>query len=498
MSKKEINDNISSLNKHLKKGKELISPLKAISKISEVSWTNDRLPNYLWLAILRNEAGEQEFFDFSKNFFNHFSEYFIPTEEKEGPHDLFNPAHSNIVNFDEELKNQVRNFLQADYRIQDFLQPLLILNDLPDYEFWKSIIVPNQTKINYWPKIFQAIEVAYFHQSDIATDIRWFIVMSLITSGKVKFSFEAKKQVEEFANYPNVRDLSETRPLIRSTEGVLNAASELKTDWPKLFWEKAFKSTLCCIQIFDLGDRNERYSLKSVMQVKEILINYYYEINSDTSIDCRKECALGMAYYIIQLIEELYRPGLYLAITGRLILRSILETYLNLAYLSKKDDEELWKKYRNYGTGIVKLAYLKWLEKFPDEKMPMDEEFVDHVVNEDRWMELSNINLGHWESINLRKIADEADEKDLYDYYYDLLSSYAHGNWGAIRISSYDLCMNPLHRYHRVPKRKLPVMDSVATDSMIVFAKLLGRLIDLFPELDEKFDVLAALKENPT
>jgi hypothetical protein len=40
-------------------------------------------------------------------------------------------------------------------------------------------------------------------------------------------------------------------------------------------------------------------------------------------------------------------------------LRTVLECYVTLAYLMKKNDEALWRSFRVYGAGQGKLAFLK-------------------------------------------------------------------------------------------------------------------------------------------
>jgi len=112
---------------------------------------------------------------------------------------------------------------------------------------------------------------------------------------------------------------------------------------------------------------------------------------------------------------------------------------------------------------------------------------MDLIANEDKWVEFIPINLGHWDSANLRKMAEEVKLKDLYDKFYNYTSGFMHGNWGAVRESVYQKCVNPLHRYHRVPTYDLPLMPSVTKDTLEITNKILECLAVAYPNFDLKF-----------
>ena len=82
--------------------------------------------------------------------------------------------------------------------------------------------------------------------------------------------------------------------------------------------------------------------------------------------------------------------------------------------------------------------------------------------------------------MNLRKLSEEAGVKDVYDAFYDWTSGYMHGHWGAVRDSVFRVCVNPLHRFHRVPDncRKL---NDVKADAVIIVNKVLDLLNGSYP-----------------
>jgi len=75
-------------------------------------------------------------------------------------------------------------------------------------------------------------------------------------------------------------------------------------------------------------------------------------------------------------------------------------------YLLQKEKKEtrIWDDYRCYGTGQLKLLYLK-LKEMGQEISSIGIDDLDYLANEDKWIEFVPINLGHWDSTNLKKSA---------------------------------------------------------------------------------------------
>jgi hypothetical protein len=83
----------------------------------------------------------------------------------------------------------------------------------------------------------------------------------------------------------------------------------------------------------------------------------------------------------------------------------------------------------------VKLAFLKNLREasVPDF---VDLALMERLANEDMWMEFQDIKLGNWAELNLRKMAEDAEIKDVYDKYYDWSSGYVMDNGSAYATQS--------------------------------------------------------------
>jgi len=228
-----------------------------------------------------------------------------------------------------------------------------------------------------------------------------------------------------------------------------------------------------------------KHYFKETIEVRNKLIDHFFATSKTSAINSRHEGAFGIALYGLTLFIEIIFYRAPLSITGRLALRSLVEAYITFKYLLKKEKEELrvWDDYRSYGTGQLKLLYLK-LKEMGQKISSVGIDNLDYLANEDKWIEFVPINLGHWDSANLRKISEETGLKEVYDKYYSYTSGYMHTNWGAVRESVYQKCINPLHRFHRIPTYDLPLMPSVTDDAREITNCILERLSEAYPKFD--------------
>ena len=145
--------------------------------------------------------------------------------------------------------------------------------------------------------------------------------------------------------------------------------------------------------------------------------------------------------------------------------------------------------YRAYGTGQAKLAYLKLVEREHDD-LPkhVDVGTLERLANEDMWQEFVSIDVGQWADLTVRKMADEAAVKDVYDAYYVWPSGFAHGHWGAVRDFVFDICANPLHRFHRIPRSMRLDMQDVCFDAIDLMNRILDLVDRSYPGLSERFE----------
>ncbi|MEJ0012653.1 MAG: DUF5677 domain-containing protein [Bauldia sp.] len=301
-------------------------------------------------------------------------------------------------------------------------------------------------------------------------------------------------------HYPDKGDMRAVRPHIRASEMMTrNRMSESGRlpPYAGVFWSECFSKTACIPRFPDEGARQEDYRIffDDVAKLYDELSNWFMATIGTTAIDARHDATFGLALYILQLLVFALKSTAGQTVAGRLIARTALEAYLTLSFLSSKDDPTIWMQYRNYGAGQSKLAYLKNVSV---EDLPSftTRELLESLANEDMWMEFQDINLGAWSDKNLRKMAEEAGVKDVYDRYYDGLSAYVHANWSATRHAVYGDCVNPLHRFHRVPVPPRFLFQDTVPDIVKIANLALERVAILYPPFKPRLHLKVQTKHR--
>lgn len=454
--------NESNLNKYHRKGKFLRPPLSTISNLKENSWINERMPEMLWVILILNQL--------ERNAAIKYFRYVLSIIKIN--HGFFNVTHTGIskleINERIEFLDLLTKYEDAD--IKSILRPLLLYTNLPASADWKTVIRLETNVDSDWDAVANAIAKCLSHQSQEATDVRWFKIASLMVADKIRFNDDI---IPLILNYPDEGDMRMVRPTIRATE-VTPLPMIPKSNWPQLFWDESLENTNCFPENskdeYDLLNEDQLNAEKKhydnqLNEAWKQLISDYFETLETTGINSKHDSIFGIAFYSLNILIEtiIYRTSR--SINGRLMLRTIFESYITLRYLIQKENTEpkVWDDYRSYGSGQANLIYRKYEENNLNTKV-FNIKKIEAIANEDKWVEFIPINLGHWDNTNLRVMSEAVGEKSLYNEYFDYISSIAHGSWNAVREFEFQKCMNPLHRLHIIPSFELPVLPSVLID----------------------------------
>lgn len=504
MAKKRIKKNETPLKDHKQHKKELNPPFLANGlNMTTSSWFDERLPEMLWAVLIIGNFEREE----ALNFFRYIAKF---VEKNQECSDI---TLTGIAQLPTEIRKLfIKYFTDYSTAINDILRSLLLLPELPVFNDWKEVL-PEPIPENDWQKMSKGVAVTFWHQSQEATDCRWIKILCVILGGKLKFPRSMEDTVRGIFEYPNYGDLRHIRPFIRASEITPDPKNEGKSsDWSKFFWKYCFDTTGCYPEeainkkiqtrqkkLADEMEDSRKHYFDETKIVRNKLIDHFFASAQTSTIDSRHEGAFGLALYTVSLFIEIIFYRTSLSITGRLGLRALVETYITFTYLLQKEETEprVWDDYRSYGTGQIKLIYLK-LQELKKDASSIELDEMDSIANEDKWVEFIPINLGHWDSANLRKMAEEVKLKDLYDKFYNYTSGFMHANWGAVRESIYQKCVNPLHRYHRVPTYDLPLMPSVTKDALEITNKILECLSSAYPTFDLRFTEIERLKNKDT
>lgn len=485
--KKKENSGESDISSHKRHKKELIPPLLQLPKLAHSAWIHDRLPEMLWAVLVVGNLERDKVLDF----FRYVGKYVSTNRE------FFDVTLTGIGKLpSEKVRSFLKHMLGWSEEIPIILRPLRLYPEIPFSDIWNELLeepVPEED----WRKVSEGITKTYNHQSQEATDCRWIKVLCFMHGGKMRFQKSMEERVKEIFEYPNYGDMKKVIPTIRAIEISLHNDN---LTWSKFFWRHNYTSTDCVPEeIYNkkIKSRQEKLSkeientrkhfVDETKRVRDDLITHFFEPVGDTQVDTRRETSFGLALYGLTFFTEIVFYSVPSSITGRIALRSLVEVYITFKYLLKKEQEEpkIWDDFHNYGTGQSKLIYLKLKEMTKQSKcVEIDE--LDVIVNEDRWVEFIPINIGLWGNSDLRKMSEYADVKEIYDLYYNYTSGFVHGTRGALRESVYQMCLNPLHRFHRIPLFDLPLMPSVTSDSVEIVNRILDCLNTAYPSFNSR------------
>lgn len=476
---------VTPIGGHKKIGKDVIPPLAQLKNYpayTPMDWTGERLPEMLWASITIAALGRDEALDRFR-----FLARFIQNRasENEGRGEvLYKVTLSGLADWnDQEFNGFVETVVRNDASI---FSALILFDDLPGLERWKSIIPPPEN--NALDILKAAVAMTIWHQTQASTDCRWMRVLGLVLGGHLKIP--SKDLLLEILEYPQHGDQQKVRPLIRSMEGSADMGKDgiERSTWSPKFWGAAFAMTRDDHDRLSIAANavNAATTVDKVKSVRHALFLHSEATTSGTSVDARHEASFGLAAYSLDVLLELLSLSNSTSIVGRMGLRSLTELLINFTTLAKRDEPTRWQKFRDYGYGQAKLAYLKLLET---ETLPefATIETLEALSNEDLWHEFREIHIGNWADSDLRSMSESQGIKDdTYDKYYDWSSAFVHGNWAAVRDAEYDLCLNPLHRLHRVVTDNKKPLPDVVEDATAMVNRALALLDGLYPKFEER------------
>ncbi len=478
-------EDFSPLAKHHRQGKVFTPPLMRIPGITPQSWHSDRLPDMLWAALLTQALPRDQYI-------RHLSLVAKAAMRFRDSPDVY-PQHTTAARLSGEQFRALFGHLLADEQARGALSPLLLLDGLPDRAHWKSYLaIPDQE--TGWPALVSAIAQCMDRRGRCAIDIRWLRIMFLGLQHRLVLpEGKCDDMVEMLCAYPERAEPSgEADAIIASMEGATAHGPDAADypSWSKAFWDECLHKTSCIpTQVkapksgFEYEPAKRRWG-----EVYARLFQHFFETLETSDVDSRHDSVFGLALYAMSLVTGLMRPHSTRP-SGRHLLRSLAEVHITLAYLVAKDDAKVWQMYRAHGTGQAKLGFLKLVERERDD-LPkhVDIGTLEQLANEDIWQEFVPIDVGQWANLTVRRMAEEAGVKDVYDDHYVWPSGFVHGHWGAVRDSVFDICANPLHRFHRIPRPMRVDMHDVCFDAVDLMNRTLDLVDRSYPGLSERFE----------
>ena len=503
------NARITELKKLRKIKGKLVSPFNSLrGPIVFKSWKDDALPMYTWAALLIGLVSRDEYLLVFREIIRK-----VQNRHEQKIESLY-PNHWSLRTLTNEQFDDIFQSLLANTEFKENIATLAELECLPDNAHWKRHAKSDQQS-NAIP-LARGYAKCIDHQSQEATDVRWLILMCFIANDRMTFDYKFEERLKEFQEYPNRGEMRSVRPSIRAMEIMTRGDPDFYDDQTKdggktkeeadkkmaianeAVWQELFEKTDCnALPLTKPTSIDQRSVQKELAEVCTEVYEYFFPTVSTTGIDARHDTSFGLVLYAMALALEAVSLRPHQLVSGRLLLRSLVEAHINLHFLRMKDDKTIWYQFRNFGTSQTKLALLKYLDlrEKPDY---IDLEQLFLFANEDMWHEYQDIDLGTWAKKNLREIAQEAGLKTIYDKHYPILSTASHAHWPAVREVVFAQCVNPLHRFHRIADLPHFSYENLIPEMCKLLNLMLDDLNHLYPPFKPRLRAYKAVPKDGT
>lgn len=478
-------DNHSKLSEHdfvkgvfQSKLSQIVTPLD-----KEEAWSYAKVPEHIWLALILYGGYRETQLNKSISILKELHNI-KPTDQDE----LF--TMSKILSLSDDKKSNFIAILK-DHGVLEKLAPLSLLSG-EEFHFLRSEIKTYQYSItDRVEKLNNVLGEVSDHQSQLSTDIRYLIIYQANLKSKLVVRPDSNI-IDDLNSYPYLDEQDEkmriTRPLIRSMEiGISQTFSDnskLDNNFSPYFWKEIGRYTDC--EVFSVSVSEDKVDLKPIENELYRILKYYRDVIQNLEQNDSKLFVLaGILTYSYKRVLELTEHDLQQTISGRSIVRSVVENYMMTKYLLKNEHnhKNIWEEYQYYGIGNYKLIY----ERYREDSLTIDDshvrfDYINLLTSEYINKEFLEMDTRYFGKGNIRKKFKEVDEDSLYKYLYEYDTQFEHGLWGAIRESSVLKCDSPGHQFHGIPDiDNIQKMPDVGNDIIKVLRKHIDVILDAYP-----------------
>lgn len=465
-----------------KKGKFITAFNDSFSEsLNENTW-KDRFPEFIWLALILLDGERSVQMQKCGKIIS-----FLHQLDDNG--EILMPQLSKVFELPREKQLLFYDFLNSCNVFSELSSLSIVFPEAPNYfrEYLKGY---NTSMKNRVEAINTVLNKYSNHQSEISTDLRFIILYYFTLTGKLSVSSD---MIESIKKYPITSHSDPAmrlyRPTIRSIEimmiNILSEEDKIKSkEFAQKFWGKISRLTTCEGYYLEMK-KDDAVDLVGFKEYTYEILSYYKKIFvSIDPLNNRMFTLLSIATYSYKRLIELVDHNLENTISGRSIVRSIIENYMITKFMLQKEKENsnIWEDYQIYGLGVYKKFNKIAKRDHPNnlDKSHMQLELLNLYVSEFKNEAFIDIDVRYFQG-DIKKKFETINESDLYKYYYDYDSSFEHGLWGAIRESSVINCSAAGHQFHGIPdiddEQKL---SSVAYDVVMVLKRHLKLLNDEF------------------
>jgi hypothetical protein len=504
--KKKSLKSYSSLTAHKREKSKLIAPLHRIQQLEVLDWERDILPEHLWIESLSSTYLEDVWQKIYEKFLDALDEYcpegidiygfisdfvLIPADKRE-----------EFVNKNEHL------IYEAFYK--PFGRIIAFYPESPCYWLLQKKYLDIERPLDSAVELrkLSAMILRLMPGKDLyAGHIRTLPLSRALKHGHVYFK-RGMEIAELLPKYPKNCNEDEKYRVQQFARMMINMEFQrLKhykaREWPRYFWRLNLDLVPCVPRSIEFK-KNLLLNDSDINMLRKCL-----EKNSNTAIDYLEEISLKHRYDLYETEKDEILLGLFSRLTrlyvlisldsnfwardiAGIMLRCLTDTAISFGYLAKAGTEKEFKEFKCYGEGKEKLLMLHLQDTY-SEKKSLEGRSCEEIAEEMGWSfmpELIDIELGNWTKKSARELAIEAELEELYRIIYDPTSSDLHGTWMSIKKSNLVRCIQPLHRFHRMPLFNEPplfVHTIKAVQDIYLRCVKIGMEVLEFPEMRAQF-----------
>lgn len=473
----------STLKQHTQNKKILVTPFNMYlgGHVTFKKWQS-RLPNLLWIALIIKRYGHV----------NGLEKCYRIIEFMEKSNINVNDLYiTTILNLKDTQKSMLFDYINCicDNKILDCL---CLVTD--DKIFRKKFYQINRLSESRVKELRDLVTECYSKFSYLGCDIRFFYAYHQAYIGKLKLMKDSLTLTGTFQEYYKLEHSEPIMDLyrsdIRALELSFSMISEENQDYSISFWEKVGNFSECELYLLDYpeGDKLNMESFYSDVekQLHNLIANNFENKDEDKFI-----VISGLFTYTVKILRDICKNNLHNSISSRILLRTIIDAYINIKYLLliEKEKTNVWYEFQEYGLSKYKLIYKKSIEKYKiSDKSHLTPKILEAIVNDNFDEEIMNIDLGYFDKTNIIKKFEEVEEKELYDTIYDYDISYSHAHWGAVRESSLLKCDNTLHQLHIASDEYgQQLSKSTEYDYIMIFVKIMKVISSQYNGISNEF-----------
>ena len=464
-------------NDHKQNAKIFTPPIVATlsDRLQFTKWADDLLPNLVWMGLLFDGLGERKAISICENYVSIVKDILGDKDRKILS---FISEYSSIT--DEQVE-KIKNALSAKnilIEIQETLYPLVSLYSKCPLKFLYNENEMEKSKIDIDRSLSimkRVVKNILDRKSRDAMLVQTNAVYIMWITGMLRFAEGSLLgDIETISDYPKTDESKKVAASIRATLGAVRSLYDNKEalEWSTYFWNHGYEISVCEIQkplFAELNEKQEKSLDKIYSTVKEYQSRLFKEVeelwqksNINISDPIEDEVLVGLIARQARLAtavtsdDRMWTPDL-----GRIIQRCMVDTHITLTWLIKEGKHQDFEKFIEYGLGQEKLL-LEHLKIGLDESDPGFKVKSEEIEYRRGWIDsqiLSNflpVNVGNWTTKNIRKMAEEAKCLDIYNLSYTPFSNTVHGMWNTIARLNLKFCINPLHKFHRIPSLEQP------------------------------------------